>query len=66
VQEVSEEREGVSQELSGTFSGSHRCHDRDLCFRGITPNRVGIKKKIFKVNFTLCLVVFVKDAEICG
>lgn len=34
VQEVSEEREGVSQELSGTFSGSHRCHDRDLCFRG--------------------------------
>lgn len=51
MQEVSEEREGVSQELSGTFSGSHRCHDRDLCFRGITPNRVGIKKKNLQGKF---------------
>lgn len=42
MQGVSEEREAASQELSGTFSGSHRCHDRDLCFGGIAPNRVGI------------------------
>lgn len=46
MQEVSEEREGVSQELSGTFYGSHRYHDRDLCSSGITPNRVGIKKNL--------------------
>ena len=43
MQEGSEEREGASQELAATFSGSHSCHDRDLCFGGITPNRVGIK-----------------------